>query len=257
MRPSILSWILFAIFGASSPLGTISPTPTAPTRANTTSYDFLSIPYPYETPTPATTTIPLDIYLYSSPATTTIPLDIYLLPSPATPTSTPLPHSPFYNLPDDDVHVALGNYKVVHSFSSIDAYIVILIYSDGSPAIQSATNPNLWRGSNLHPVCPLFCSDPQTDATVRGESCVDSCKEVSLNFSGLHDPARRDEQFFVSTANRYTSSQSQPHLDPNTLYVLSDAVTGVKGSELVYCPDQTTGVICSAIAPNPKVAYEA
>ncbi|MCJ1469934.1 hypothetical protein MMC07_008578 [Pseudocyphellaria aurata] len=53
----------------------------------------------------------------------------------------------------------------------------------GTPPQQSPYNSNVWAGTNLRPVCPLFCSDATADINIRGQYCLGPCRVVSLKIS--------------------------------------------------------------------------
>ncbi|MCJ1268647.1 hypothetical protein MMC22_008535 [Lobaria immixta] len=135
-----------------------------------------------------------------------------------------LPGLPPQSVPVDR-GVDLGNiYYIQYKFGPTgETATIFTIKGLNKPASQSAKDPHTWIGSDSNPVCLLFCADPGADINIRTQYCLGPCRE--------------------------------PQILPNIIYVTNTAVTGIPGSQLIYCPDQATGRICSATPPYPVVDY--
>ncbi|MCJ1423097.1 hypothetical protein MMC29_000978 [Sticta canariensis] len=154
-------------------------------------------------------------------------LALFAILGASSPVPEILPGLPAQTVPVDR-GVNLGNiYYIQYKFSSTGETVTIFTIKDPNNRItpaQTSKSDHAWVGSDLKPVCPLFCANPYADVNVRGQYCLAACRV--------------------------------PQIDPNILYITNTATTGIPGSQLVYCPDQAAGVICSAAPPNAKVAYE-
>lgn len=160
-----------------------------------------------------------------------------------------LPGLPPQSVPVDR-GVDLGNiYYIQYKFGPTgETATIFTIKGLNRPASQSPKDPHTWIGSDLNPVCLLFCADPGADINIRTQYCLGPCREVSLRFGPSVVVI-----FCPFKANLF--AKLKPQILPNIVYVTNTAVTGIPGSQLIYCPDQATGRICSATPPYPVVDY--
>ncbi|MCJ1466369.1 hypothetical protein MMC07_004988 [Pseudocyphellaria aurata] len=142
--------------------------------------------------------------------------------------SSPVPDILFPNLQSQSIPqdrgVSTANIDYVqYRFGSTNIEVTLFtIKGLASGPTQSRKSATTWVGSDVKSACLLFCADPGADINIRSEKCRGTCRVPALLAS-----------------NVYITSTNQ----------------GIPGDQLIYCPDQAQGVICSAVPPYAVANY--